>query len=323
MHYEYAVDPIAITSSWKSCRLLAQKFGYDRGRLLSRFPKKWFAVARDQVDQIKDAGDVEKATMIEWLEALRSDCMMPSGRNFDPDLPWLLNAIEQHEAKPFHAILSNEDNCEHEFVSSINEVLYGKDEVLLFKTFTNLAVPRDAESIANALSVLLQTSNNILFIDPYFYLDKVAYREILFKCLEKCRPKSNCKISIHCKKKRGEEESIFQLIGRNKPEILSIIPLGLSIDVYCWDELVGGEDFHDRFLVTDRGGISIQGGFIPKTKSKTTDMNLMSKENVKRKLKWFSWDSEEETFELTEDPTRIYSDGRIVKIRLDGVPHSK
>lgn len=39
MLHEYAVEPQAIGSSWERFRYVIEKFGFDRGRLISQFPK--------------------------------------------------------------------------------------------------------------------------------------------------------------------------------------------------------------------------------------------------------------------------------------------
>ena len=39
MLFEYAVEPRAIGSNWKDFKYLIEKFGFDRGRLISRFQK--------------------------------------------------------------------------------------------------------------------------------------------------------------------------------------------------------------------------------------------------------------------------------------------
>lgn len=41
MLFEYAVEPQAIGSSWQTFLYLIEKFGFDRGRLISRLPGKW------------------------------------------------------------------------------------------------------------------------------------------------------------------------------------------------------------------------------------------------------------------------------------------
>jgi hypothetical protein len=42
MLYEYAVEPRAIGSNWETFRYVIEKFGFDKGRLISDFPhSKW------------------------------------------------------------------------------------------------------------------------------------------------------------------------------------------------------------------------------------------------------------------------------------------
>jgi hypothetical protein len=42
MMYEYAVEPQAIGTNWQTFRYVIEKFGFDKGRLISEFPKHWF-----------------------------------------------------------------------------------------------------------------------------------------------------------------------------------------------------------------------------------------------------------------------------------------
>lgn len=38
---EYAVEPAAIGADWRTFKDLIDRFGADRGRLISRLPVKW------------------------------------------------------------------------------------------------------------------------------------------------------------------------------------------------------------------------------------------------------------------------------------------
>jgi hypothetical protein len=80
MLYEYAVEPAAISSDRKTCLYLAEKFGFDRGRLLSLFPKRWLPLAIEAASRLPD---VEKARVVEKLTKLKRDCSIRSGRNYD------------------------------------------------------------------------------------------------------------------------------------------------------------------------------------------------------------------------------------------------
>ena len=93
MNFEYAVEPEAIALDWRTCQYLTSLFGFDRGRLLSTFPKKWFAMAILKASHLPD---MEKKRIIEKLRELKLRASVKSGREYDPSQGWLENAIEQH-----------------------------------------------------------------------------------------------------------------------------------------------------------------------------------------------------------------------------------
>ena len=43
-----------------------------------------------------------------------------------------------------------------------------------------------------------------------------------------------------------------------------VIPAGMKVAIFCWRERSGGEDFHARYLLTERGGILMTPAFGPK-----------------------------------------------------------
>ena len=66
MHSEYAVEPAAIGADWETFRYLIDKFGFDKGRLISRMPKRW---EKKVIAAAKDAGlpDVRMKSLVERL----------------------------------------------------------------------------------------------------------------------------------------------------------------------------------------------------------------------------------------------------------------
>jgi hypothetical protein len=121
MLYEYAVEPVAISSDWKTCLYLAEKFGFDRGRLLSLFPKRWLPFAIEAASHLPD---VEKAGVVEKLTKLKRDCSIRSGRNYNPAIgTWLQNALAQQQgADPFHAIIATTNSTSDPSVVLVGEV---------------------------------------------------------------------------------------------------------------------------------------------------------------------------------------------------------
>jgi hypothetical protein len=45
----------------------------------------------------------------------------------------------------------------------------------------------------------------------------------------------------------------------------------MKVATFCWRERNGGEDFHARYLLTERGGISVKAGFSADGNHQTTD----------------------------------------------------
>jgi hypothetical protein len=83
MLYEYAVEPTAISANWQTCRYLAEKFGFDRGRLLALFPKKWLPLA---IEATRHLPDYEKTRVVEKLVELKRRSSIRSVDHTTPKL---------------------------------------------------------------------------------------------------------------------------------------------------------------------------------------------------------------------------------------------
>jgi hypothetical protein len=109
---EYAVEPEAIGLSWSDFRYVIEKFGFDHGRLISRFPHQWFNLV---LEVAKALPDVERKRVTVALERAKR-CVIDTRRPYNPRLAsWLENAITEHARLPFHAIIAktNPRNADH------------------------------------------------------------------------------------------------------------------------------------------------------------------------------------------------------------------
>ena len=61
---EYAVEPQAIGTDWGTFRYLIEKFGFDRGRLISEFPRKWL---REVYRASTGFTDIQRTYLVEVL----------------------------------------------------------------------------------------------------------------------------------------------------------------------------------------------------------------------------------------------------------------
>jgi hypothetical protein len=157
---------------------LAEKFGFDRGRLLSLFPKKWLALAIEATSHLPDT---EKKKVVEKLTQLKHQSSVRSGRNYDPEIgTWLQNALAQQAANPFHAIITSSNPTSHPSVVVIGEL----DEANpLIRVSHDASVVREARALAAAMKLLLQSAEKVLFVDPFYDPFNRKYPDTLRACL--------------------------------------------------------------------------------------------------------------------------------------------
>jgi hypothetical protein len=91
-----------------------------------------------------------------------------------------------------------------------------------------------------------------------------------------------------------------------------VIPAGMKVAIFCWRERSGGEDFHARYLLTERGGIAVDAGFSAEGNHQVTDMHLMSYDLSQEKLKLFARGAA--FYELVEPIIRVAGDGKVERL---------
>jgi hypothetical protein len=277
MLYEYAIEPAAIAADWDTCRYLAEKFGFDRGRLLSLFPKNWLKRAIEASGHLPD---VEKKKVEVKLTKLKRDASIRSGRNYDStNGTWLQKALAQQTTDPFHAIIAHENPTSDARVLLVDEV----DETNpLIDVSHDAVIPRDVPSLVAAMKLLLQSANTVLFVDPYYNPFNARYQNILHACLKvvhEGNPDAACE--VHYVLEKGPPTDAIEREAGMK--FAKVIPDGMAISIFCWREKERGEDFHARYVLTDKGGIAIDTGLSAEGSHQTTDMHLMSRNRLEQK----------------------------------------
>ncbi len=306
MFHEYAVEPQVIGSSWQTCRYVIEKFGFDKGRLISEFPKSWL---REVYDATLNLPDVEKKRVVEVL-TLAKQKLIRSGRPYNPASgDWLYNALTEHGRLPFKGIIAHQNSANSSDVLIAEDLDERSPQMIVA---TSLAVPRDAVSIAAALSGFLVHGSRIVFVDPYFDLFNQKYKSTLKQCLLLAKTRNlGADYEIHYRYHEGKVEPSD--IERNVASAFGgLIPSGMKIKVFCWAQKDDGEDFHARYLLTDRGGIGVDAGFSAEGNHETTDMHILGLEFCKKKLATFTRPAN--VYELIGPVLLVDANGRITHI---------
>ncbi len=214
---------------------------------------------------------------------------------------WISNAIDQHQHESFGAIIAQESK--RSYILSAKEFdeddLKDKDRGRKSLTLMDLISEFD---------IFLRFGDRIAFVDPYFRIDRKkkddSVRCVFSRCLKtvkKFNPSARCEIHY---RNHDKMPSISQ-IRRNSSNVSCLIPSEMNITIYCWRKC-NSIEFHDRYLLTDKGGLVIPGGFRIKDGEKTS-ASYWSAEEAEKKLKCFDLDGS--GHHLVDKPLRIYSNG--------------
>lgn len=274
---EFAVDPAAIGKDWDTFKKLVREFGIDKGRLISRFPGEWDSlVVKNLMPTLKGTPNLSGVT--DRLKKIRADF----GRRFNNQLSndWLANAVHLHNNREFSAIVSGDDNINHDAVITTDQFI--QDEVLT-KVIQSISIENTASAIANVLFPLaLISEKDLYFIDPYFDLTKRGYREPFQKLLIRLsQTKSSKKIvQIHS----PSTKEINFLRSEVSKHTIDLIPKGYKIELHEWVD-DNKELFHDRFFLANVSdsisvGLSVGHGFSSTTKQDKKNVFLLGEKHV-------------------------------------------
>ena len=271
MIHEYALDPEAV-ADWSSLRFFIDQFGIPNGRLISKFPKKWKklvyqAVASKQPSPINRARIEEKLKSIDRL-------LLEQSREYDGEKHWITNAIEQNRAVPFHAIISADETVVGPNILKADRVDVSAP---LWAVGNQRAVERTAEALGGAVRPLLESSTVIKFVDPHFDPTAYRFRESLAVFVQIVASRSlSVQMEYHFLD-NGQRPLFNDAFEQTCRECLTpILPSGIELRLVRWKERGGGEDFHARCILTNRGGILIERGLDTGYEGQTTPVILFT-----------------------------------------------
>lgn len=249
MLFEYAIDPTVITDL-KSLIFIANKFGVPHGRLISRFPRQWKKMVNDACAAQPKR---DKKRIEEILRKMAQEkTIIASARQYDANQTWLENAEQQQSLQKFHAIIANNNPNEREDVLIYETIQTELEEnIPLFKVQRNQSIPRTPEALAISVSILLQNSREIFFIDPHFGPEmkkwRITLQAFLKTATEAGHQLARCEYHLIAK----STSQFFKEICEK--ELPKIIPKDLQLTLIRWEENQPGEKFHARYILTDIG----------------------------------------------------------------------
>ncbi len=302
MIHEYAVDPDALSSFNEIWQALEQ-FGVAHGRVLVQCPKKWWGIVKENLELAEGVlHPAEYKSLEERCFRLKDAKKIIFRKNlkYDGEKPFVEALAAEHADRPFRAVLQLERTTTGSIpVLSRFDLHEGN---ALWKVRRSQAVPKTADALADAVSPLLRISTDFLFIDPFFASKPQNYQSLV-KMLQAAMAQNTSvqRIEIHT----GTKGTAAFIQDKARTAIMPRLPPGIKITVLQWKEREGGERLHDRFILTDRGGLSSSYGWDSGELGQSTEVSLLDEDSYL--FRWGQYQKDTAAFDLVGEPFVIKS----------------
>ncbi|MBC8125876.1 MAG: translation initiation factor IF-2 N-terminal domain-containing protein [Gloeobacteraceae cyanobacterium ES-bin-144] len=149
----------------------------------------------------------------------------------------------------------------------------------------SISIDRRADTMANTVAPLLEKASHILLIDPHFDGRKRNFIRVLEAMLdripfaEKCKSQNGIRVEYHLavkplleKAKRAMVEfDMAKFVDETQAAVNEIRPAWARVDFFVWKQQKYGEKLHDRFVLTELGGVMFSVGLDARQNSADRD----------------------------------------------------
>lgn len=279
MLFEYAVEP-ALVATWadrRTGRYFRDKFGIGSPRLISRFPKRWKKRALDaawKASETEGGGEVARRRMEELIQQLSEVMVERRGAVWDAERSWTENAAGQEA--PFHAILARRNPTGDPKVLVADEL---DESTPGWVAPYGRAVARKAETIADAVGGMLRIATDIIFVDPYFAPGRRDFVRVIASCVRAgCtgRAGRSARVRIFSSDREETNGTREHFRAGCRQRLPREFPAGQAVVIRRLGERTGGENLHNRYILTELGGVSLGAGLDESEAGATDDLNLLA-----------------------------------------------
>lgn len=286
LHLEFAVAPNQV-NSLMDLVILEARMGYEKGAVLSRFPKAWFKEVSQQLNAELDGTKLDKAT--EKLRGLQSSKLVSFGRTFEGEV-WIEAARSSHDDKLFHRLVEKSFNELPVFVPSLMDL---EDADFAYVSLYT----REAESLASAASGLLFGAEKVTIYDPYICATKAGSRKTLIELMKLCK---KAEVEFHVFSEEDGKPA-WERTEQALVELKAVMPGNIKLYWYCADDERSGF-LHSRGLFTAKGGLIYDRGFEEPAdraqRQELTDITPMPNDLLQAKAKSYNTSFQYEDFKL-------------------------
>ncbi len=268
---EFAVEPAAVATSIADFNNIVDRFGIDRGRVISDFaggPGNW--VNKVRVEANARLQPRARLDLVERLtQAARDLTILRMREDYSAVDDWLPNVLRSDRAKPWSGIITTDGRAGHanECASARvdNRIPWLRDRDLP-------RVPRTTEALSAVFKPLLSLSRHVVLVDPYVTFDSTTRRReqwaqpLAAYVAAAVGGRELGSLEIHTaaddasdpRWSRRPDARLFEQACRTT--FLPLLPRGVRIQFSRWRERPSDQLLHERLVLTEIGGFRVDAG---------------------------------------------------------------
>ena len=313
MVHEYAVEPelIATWINRKDGRYFVREFGLGSPRIISQYPGSWKKRVWAAYNASADGNQSARKRMEVLIAKLSSVTTRRPDADWNQELAWLENASREHQRAPFHAILTRRESNGHPSILVADDV---DETVPLWNHPHSVPVSRTPKQISRAVGEMLRIATDIVFVDPYFAPHRPRFFNVIKECFRMCfEDRAVARPRLRILSSDIDANGRFQLFEMEcRKRLPRILPRGQKVTICRLSERPGGQELHNRYILTEHGGVAFGTGLDEKEKAKTTDdLTLLDQDSYR--LRWRQYASDQPAFDRPEGEITVVGSGRSPK----------
>jgi len=266
---------------------------------MGEFPKfkNWRKQFKQAAANADATNELPRITAI--FELLKDPLIRREGCDYDGTLSWLENAESENERRAFRAILAQNNPRRHKKVLTNDNL----SDSPFWNVQKQVYCQRRAQDMANSIEAILSNCSEIHFIDPHFGPENSRYRRPLEAFLQTIsinriyRP-SIGKIVVHTSGKADFD--FFRQACED--HLKQRVPIGTYLTLQRWNEKPDGGELHDRYILSDIGGVKVDPGIDDSYKGGNFVAMLLERHLYE---KYWNDFVEERGFDRAENPIHI------------------
>ena len=282
--HDYALEPELVAECNEFLyRYLTQdkKFSWNTGCIMVQYPNNWWELVEKLV------GDEKRLeVLLMWLhrtKVVRSDFV------WNDTFTWLENAEQKNSPHSFHVILARDNPRDQSNVVRVADIKETAESKAQDNPPPSVTVNRTAASMASCIEPLLRYAKRIHFIDPHFCPLQDRFKNPLCKFLKIiCYHSREVTLEYHTLANNTLCWKDFR--QECEDELPHLIPKGFTLTVRRWKNRDGGERFHNRYILTDIGGVALGNSIAESPKGEDNIFRLSDIDSI-RWLNKYSGDS--------------------------------